>query len=98
MSPSEVDAAVDRLEVAWDDYDRAGDPLVQVRHPCYIEKTEDTESRAGTSGSPAVVIEQLEAYTAAGMTHFILQSPAATLSDELEQIERFADTVMPAFQ
>lgn len=98
MAPSEVDAAVDRLAVAWDDYDRAGDPSVQVRHPCYLDSTGSSEGRPGTSGAPAAVIEQLEAYAAAGMTHFIFQSPAETLTDELEQLERFADTVMPAFQ
>ncbi len=98
MSPGDVETAVDRLRVAWDDYDRVGDPPVQVRHPCYLGAPGTPEAEAGTHGSPAAVIEQLEAYAAAGMTHFILQSPAMTVSDELDQLERFADTVMPAFQ
>lgn len=95
--PEAVSRTRDRLLNAWTDYDRTGEPDIAVRQSVYIEEGYETDSEVASVGSSDDVIDDVKAYTDAGTTHFTMSSLASTLEDELEQIERFGNEVIPEF-
>jgi alkanesulfonate monooxygenase SsuD/methylene tetrahydromethanopterin reductase-like flavin-dependent oxidoreductase (luciferase family) len=51
--------------------------------------------RAPLSGSPAQIVEDLQAYVAAGVQHFVLDFSVPTLPAMLDVLQRFAAEVRP---
>jgi probable F420-dependent oxidoreductase len=51
--------------------------------------------RAPLSGSPAQIVEDLQAYVAAGVQHFVLDFSVTTVPAMLDVLERFAAEVRP---
>jgi probable F420-dependent oxidoreductase len=51
--------------------------------------------RVPLAGSPAQIVEDLQAYVAAGVTHFVLDFSVPTPPEMLEVLERFAADVRP---
>jgi alkanesulfonate monooxygenase SsuD/methylene tetrahydromethanopterin reductase-like flavin-dependent oxidoreductase (luciferase family) len=51
--------------------------------------------RTPLSGSPAQIVEDLQAYVAAGARHFVLDFTVPTPPEMLEAMERFAADVRP---
>ncbi len=51
--------------------------------------------RSPLAGSPARIVEDLEAYVAAGVRHFVLDFSVTTLPEMLGVLDRFAEDVRP---
>lgn len=96
MGPDAVAEARDRLQHAWDDYDRPGQPPIQVRQRVHFDTTTE-RSASGVTGSRSVIRDRVAAFVDAGMTNFIMRSTADSLDEEINQLERFADEIIPAF-
>jgi probable F420-dependent oxidoreductase len=103
-SPEAVRSAKRRMENAWDDFDRSGDPEILVLHPVHIgdEPSLKTDGKR-LFGDPDTVIADLQAYIDAGVTRFDIlfrKPPSSDLAYpdyQVEQLERFSEEVMPSF-
>ncbi|MFB6171948.1 MAG: TIGR03619 family F420-dependent LLM class oxidoreductase [Haloarculaceae archaeon] len=87
--PDEVAAARERIERAWADFDREGDPGVAVVRPVDV----GGESDRLLSGPPASVAADLDDYAAAGATRVVLDFFTTDVDEQIAQLERFADQV-----
>jgi probable F420-dependent oxidoreductase len=94
-SPEEVAAAGERIGRAWDDFDRSGEPELMVSRGVHVGTDGPDESRL-TVGEPASIAADLEAYVDAGVTRFGVTPMVQDLEAQLEQLERFGDSVLPA--
>jgi alkanesulfonate monooxygenase SsuD/methylene tetrahydromethanopterin reductase-like flavin-dependent oxidoreductase (luciferase family) len=54
-----------------------------------------SRDRSPLTGSPAQIVEDLQAYVAAGARHFVLDFTVPTLPEMLDVLERFARNVRP---
>lgn len=93
MGPDGVADARDRIRQAWADFDRSGDPLIQVRQRVAFDSTID-HSAGGVVGPTETIKARIQAFREAGMTHFIMRSTVDSLSDEIDQLERFGDEII----
>ncbi len=96
LHPSEMAAKVRRLR----EMVRAGgrDPAnitISFKAPLRFEETAGT--RSPLAGSPSQIVEDLQAYVAAGVQHFVLDFSVTTVPAMLEVLERFAQEVRPQF-
>ena len=53
------------------------------------------QNRSPLTGSPAQIVEDLSAYVAAGVEHFVLDFSVPTVPEMLDVLERFAADVRP---
>lgn len=92
-SPEAVADGIARIERAWDDYDREGEPEVAVALPGLEFGMEDGE----LLGDEAAVRELLDEYVAAGATRIYVfpQLMAATPDDRTEILEYLAAEIAP---
>lgn len=90
----------DRLQRAWTDYDRTGDVQIAATREIFIGSSDeiDRPTHGVIVGSPNEIIEAIETYSDAGATFFNIKSPVSTLEQEIAQIRRFSDDVLPAFR
>jgi len=98
FSPAELAEQRDRLESAWADFDRDGEPRLSHTHDVYVtehpgEETPDTDSPL--VGRPADVAQSVAAYAAAGATQVNLRLRGLSVEERVEQIHRFGDEVIP---
>lgn len=85
-----------RLERAWRDFDRVGDPGIAV---CRLGTF---ASGGGDSSRPLVgsvddVIADVEAYLDAGATRLVVSSRNLAVDAQVGYLERFGAKVMPSF-
>lgn len=97
--PFDVAEARDRIARAWADYDRTGEPYLAANSGAYVG------SDAPDGGGPLVgtadeVVEGVAAYADAGADRvsFSLGARTETLGEEVTQVERVAENVLPSFQ
>lgn len=94
----EVGKARDRIMNAWGDYDREGDPEIAARRRIHVGDYPNADHEYMSTGEPAEIIENIEAYAEAGVTQIVVGSAADSLEEELEQIRLIEDEIMPAFE
>jgi probable F420-dependent oxidoreductase len=96
LEPPEMTAKV-RLLREW--AEAAGrDPAsitISLKAPLAFQEG-PSKNRPTLTGSPAEIVEDLQAYVAAGAQYFILDFTEPTLPGMLETLERFAAEVRPA--
>lgn len=90
--PDDVAAARERVERAWDDFDRDGDPGVAVVRPVEVGGEDADRPLVGPAASVAA---DLDAYAAAGATRMVLDFFTTDVDEQVAQLERFADEVRP---
>lgn len=88
--PDDVAAARERVEQAWADFDRDGDPGVAVVRPVDVGGVNEERPLVGP---PASVAADLDAYAAAGATRVVLDFFTTDPDEQVRQLERFADEV-----
>lgn len=99
LTPAELAEERQRLERAWDDFDREGVPALSHTHDVYV--TEDGESLperyadSPTAGTSEEIAEAIDKYVDVGATRINLRLRGLPVDERIEQIERFADEVMP---
>jgi probable F420-dependent oxidoreductase len=70
------------------------DVVIAFKGPLTFQHSAGRE-RSPLRGSPAQIVEDLQAYVAAGVRHFVLDFTVSTLPEMLEVLERFARDVRP---
>lgn len=93
--PNEIAAARERIMNAWTDYDRDGEPEIAVIRALHVG--EDTDRDSLFTGAPNGIVESIEAYAEAGVTRVVFDFYTTDIDEQVEQVERFADRVMPMF-
>jgi probable F420-dependent oxidoreductase len=87
-----------RLDRAWTDFDRAGDPALAHAHDVYVtdgEGDDVPETDSPLVGPPAAVAEGVAAYAEAGATQVNVRLRGLSVEERVEQIHRFGDDVVP---
>ena len=98
--PDEVAEARERIEKAWKDFDREGDPEIAVNFGAHIDDSlAPDEDASPLIGPTDTVIEGVEAYLEAGATRVSPGFTARTdsIDEQVEQLSQFASDVMPSF-
>ncbi|MFP4625648.1 MAG: TIGR03619 family F420-dependent LLM class oxidoreductase [Natronomonas sp.] len=92
-SPAAVTDGLERIQRAWADFERAGDPDVSVALPRLEFGMED----GSPMGDEAELVEHLAEYADAGATRIYIfpQEMAATSADQAALFEYFADEIAP---
>ncbi len=94
LSPPELAAKVRRLrELAAAAGRDPGAITISFKGPVKFE--EPRGARTPLAGSPAHLVEDLQAYVAAGVQHFVLDFSVTAVPAMLEVLERFAADVRP---
>lgn len=91
-TPERVRSGRERLLDAWSDYDRDGRPGTCLLRPFQIEA--DGGRDGPLAGSPEKVRRDVADYADAGVTHLGLMFYTLDVEEQLEQMERFARTVL----
>jgi probable F420-dependent oxidoreductase len=95
LHPPELAARVRRLgELAVEAGRAPASITVAFKAPVRFDDTAGT-GRSPLTGSPAQIVEDLEAYVAAGVRHFVLDFSVPTLPEMLGVLDRFAGDVRP---
>jgi len=90
--PADLSGAVDRLETAWDDYDRAGDPPVAVTTSDYDVAFDGEEFVGDVEG----LVDRIAGYADAGATRvFVMPQAMAAPEDAPAALDRFLEEVAP---
>jgi probable F420-dependent oxidoreductase len=95
--PDAIREARDRIQAAWDDYDRAGSPEISVSRPVHIGTDTDRDVSRPLIGSADTVIDDVTAYQKAGVTRIQIDFFAMDADDQIEQMRRFGEQVLPSF-
>ncbi|WP_227378156.1 TIGR03619 family F420-dependent LLM class oxidoreductase [Haladaptatus halobius] len=95
--PDDVREMRERLNRAWDDFDRDGDPAIAVSRPVYVGTDTDRNTDRPLLGRADKVIADVEAYADAGTTKLHITTYDTSLDAQLEQIRRFGDEIIPSF-
>lgn len=95
---AEVGDARDRLMNAWEDFDRDGIPRISARRRVHVGDWDGDVPDVASVGDPESIVQDVEEYARAGTTQLIVSSMEDTVEGEVEQIERFGDEVLPAFE
>lgn len=95
-SPAGTREMRDRIERAWDDFDREGEPAVAVYADANLGAADDPDRPL--VGPLESVRDGVEAYADAGTTRLVLSVGGVETADELvDQIARFGDDVVTSF-
>ncbi len=95
LHPPEMAAAVTRLRALAAEAGRdPGDITITFKGPVKLV-ADAPRDRAPLTGSPSQVVEDLQAYVAAGVEHFVFDFSVPTVSEMLEVVERVAADVRP---
>jgi probable F420-dependent oxidoreductase len=97
QTPADVRAARERIMNAWTDYDRDGEPEIAVREFLHVDADADAPDDRALVGSADEVVDRLEAYAAAGATRFDVTLLADDLDEQLAQLERIGEAIVPEF-
>jgi probable F420-dependent oxidoreductase len=94
-TPDHVADGRQRLEHAWDDYDRAGEPPIAVGARTYLGENEKWDTSNPLVGSPDSILDSIDEYVKAGATHLVLGIVGRDSAERVEQVERFGEEVLP---
>ena len=97
-TPEEVAAARDRLMNAWRDFEREGLPRISARRRVHVGEWNGERPDISSVGDPEEIVADVEEYAAAGTTQLIVSSLEDDIGAEVEQIRRFGESVIPAFE
>jgi len=91
-SPDEIRSARERIDRAWDDYDRDGDPAILSTNRVRIDP-DATDDPRPMVGSREEVRTTIEEYVDAGVTHFVLDVPDDDADEQVRQIREIGELV-----
>lgn len=93
--PNELATYRDRLLDAWTDHDRDGEPRVAITRAFHVGHDTDRDTDHRFMGDPAGIVQDVSDYVEAGATRVILDFFTGDPDEQLRQLERFADDVLP---
>jgi probable F420-dependent oxidoreductase len=96
--PDDIEAKRARIMNAWQDYGRDGEPEIALLRPVHIGTDRGHDTDRLLVGSTDSVIADIESYLNAGMTRLIMGTFLSdSVDDQIEQIDRVANEVLPSF-
>ncbi|WP_435361868.1 TIGR03619 family F420-dependent LLM class oxidoreductase [Haloarchaeobius sp. DFWS5] len=96
--PDEVGSARDRIMNAWADFEREGEPEIGLLRPMHVAEDGSGPSGKILTGTPESVVEDVQSYVDAGATRIIVDFFSTDIDDQVEQLERIGEHVIPAFR
>ncbi|MFB6218924.1 MAG: TIGR03619 family F420-dependent LLM class oxidoreductase [Halobacteriaceae archaeon] len=93
-APADLADERERLDRAWADFGRDGDPDLAHTHDAYVG-ADPPDWESPLAGAPGEVADGVAAYAEAGATQVNLRQRGLPVGERVEQIERFADEVIP---
>lgn len=94
--PEDVAETRERIMNAWTDFDRSGDPEIAVTRATHAGTDTERDTDRLLIGEPESIAEDVEAYADAGTTRIVLDFYTRDVEEQIEQIERWGDRVLPA--
>lgn len=95
--PPKIESALDRIAVAWNDYDRDGTPDITAGRSVYIGDDHDLDTNRPLIGPAEKVTKDVQAYIDAGATEVFIDFFSAAPDDQIAQVERFGEEVISQF-
>jgi probable F420-dependent oxidoreductase len=102
---AELRAGIADLRAKWARYGRAGEPVLSMRLPCFIEGVSQEvlryparPGRDTLSGSTAAIVERIDVYRELGMRHLVLELSTQSHAATLASLEHLAAHIMPRFK
>lgn len=97
QTPEEISSSRDRIMNAWDDYNRSGEPEIAVREILHVGPDVPTDHNHPVTGPADSVISRLQQYVDVGTTRFLMTFHTGNQEEQLEQLERIGDEIIPSF-
>lgn len=94
--PEDVAADRDRIMEAWTAYDRVGSPEIALMRPVHVGGDTGLDPDRPLVGAAEEVVADLEAYADAGVTRLIVDFFTTDIDEQIQQLHRIADRVVPA--
>lgn len=94
--PDDVAKSRGRIMNAWSDYDRDGEPEIAVVRAVDVGPDPDRDTLL--TGAADDIVADVEAYAHAGVTRIVLDFYTSDIDEQVEQVDRFAEQVMPSFR
>jgi len=95
--PVEIRDGRERLRQAWSDYSRRGDPFVMVSRPVYVGTDGPASPDRPLTGSIETIIDDVQAYIDAGVTHLTVMSYETDVDDQVTLLETLGDSVISSY-
>lgn len=95
--PEDVREMQERMQRAWDDFDREGSPGAAVSRPVHVGTDTERDTDRPLLGPADDIVADIEAYADAGTTKLLITTYDISTEAQIEQIERFGDEVLPSF-
>jgi len=93
--PDEIRETKATIMERWRDNDRSGEPEIALMRPIHVGDGRD--SSRPLVGTPDEIIADIEDYADAGTTRIVMEFFTRDLDEQLTQIERFGEEVLPSF-
>lgn len=96
--PDAIANGYERAMNAWRDYDRQGEPEIALMRAVHCGTDTDLDTDRPLIGDSDTVIEDLCEYEDAGLTRLTMDFFTTDIDEQVEQIRRFGEDVVPAFE
>ena len=95
--PDALETELEKIQRAWDDEGRSGSPKASVMRTIDVDADTDRDTSRPLVGSADDVIADVEGYADAGATRITIDFFTKDPDEQLEQLERFGNEVVPSF-
>jgi probable F420-dependent oxidoreductase len=95
--PDALETELEKVHKAWNDENRSGRPEVSVMRCIDVNEDTDRDASRPLIGSADQVISDIEDYEEAGATRITIDFFTKDPEEQLEQLERFGNEVVPSF-
>ena len=90
--PSNVANMCERIQAAWSDFERKGEPEIAVLRPIDVDLNADNKDLL--TGHPDAVRADVERYREAGATRLLLDFYTRDIDEQVTQLRRFGEDVL----
>lgn len=96
--PDKVASSRERIMNAWRDYDREGEPGIAITRPVHVGTDIDRSTDRPFIGEPSSIVDDIREYADAGVTRVYIDFYTKDTEEQLEQVDRFGEEVLPALR
>lgn len=88
----------ERAMNAWRDFDRKGEPEIALMRAVHCGTDSELDDSVPLIGEPEKVIEDLREFEEEGLTRLTIDFFTTDIDEQVEQVRRFGEEILPAFQ
>jgi len=96
--PDKIASSRDRIMNAWRDYERKGVPGIAITRPVHVGTDTTRSTDRPFIGDPESIVDDIREYIDAGVTRVYMDFYTKNIDEQLEQVRRFGEQVLPAFR